>query len=307
MAIDRTMREQATGWAVRTGDPEFTDWDGFTAWLEADADHAQAYDQVIIALDDAAAVVADDRAAPVPANDDLPKYRPLRRAWLGGAVAAGMALVAVVGVMRSGSPSSAYVTAPGETRTVAVGDGNTVTLAGGTRLVFDGKRTATLERGQALFEIRHDPARPFEVRAGDDRLVDIGTVFDVRRDGIGTVLSVAEGEVVFNPERQNVHVGPGQQAVRRNDSGMIERSAIAAEAVGEWRQGRITFRGASLSEVAAELTRASGLTFTAATDRRGSPVSGSVLIAPVRADPAALGPLLGVTVVQNGDSWIIEP
>ena len=37
------LREAALDWLVRTNDPEFDGWDEFTAWLEADPAHADAY------------------------------------------------------------------------------------------------------------------------------------------------------------------------------------------------------------------------------------------------------------------------
>ena len=40
MPHDDQIREQALAWAVRTGDPEFADWEGFTCWLEENPAHA---------------------------------------------------------------------------------------------------------------------------------------------------------------------------------------------------------------------------------------------------------------------------
>ena len=39
MAHDARIEEQAAAWAVRTGDPAFEDWEGFTLWLERDPAH----------------------------------------------------------------------------------------------------------------------------------------------------------------------------------------------------------------------------------------------------------------------------
>lgn len=308
MTTKHTMLDEAAGWAARTGDPHFADWDGFTAWLEADPDHAQAYDRVMAAVADAADLVArhPEAHAPLPANDAAPVRGPTRRGWLGGAVAASLAVIALVSVLRS-DQGTEYVTAPGETRSFALSDGSRITLAGGTSLTVKDERLAVLGRGQALFEIRHDPARRFEVRAGDDRLVDLGTVFDVKRQGGTTVLGVAEGAVVFNPDRQKIEVRPGQQAIRRDGSDRIARSGVPAADIGEWRAGRITFRGATLAEIAADLSRSTGLAFAAGGGTADRQVSGSVLLAPLRSDPASLGPLLGVTVKAQGNGWIIEP
>ncbi|MFM5885586.1 MAG: FecR family protein [Novosphingobium sp.] len=307
MAIDPRKLDEAASWAVRTGDPAFADWDGFTAWLERDPNHAEAYDRVMGAVEGVVEAVRTNPEA-IPAADSVAASHTGRgpfRAWIGGAMAAALVLAAVLGLqLRSGGTE--YVTVPGETRSVALGDGSRITLAGGTRLTLTSDRAVRLDQGQALFEVRHDAARPFVVAAGEATLVDVGTVFDVRREADATIVGVSEGAVVFNPKRQNLRIDPGQQAQLRRGSDRIVRSLVPIAAIGEWREGRLTFRDASLADVAAELTRSTGVAFEA---RPGGSrrVSGSIVVAPLRSDPVALGPLLGVTMTRSGDRWTIEP
>lgn len=316
MTIDPTLREQAVHWAVLTGDPQFTDWDGFTAWLEADPAHARAYDEVAAAVAEAAEAAAAGPAAPIaeplPANDN-PAVQPgrhglPRRAWLGGAIAASLAVLATIGVLRTGS-SGVYTTAPGETEVIALGNGSTVTLAGDTRLVLrgDDRREARLERGQALFDLHFTDGRPFEVIAGEDTMRDIGTVFEVRRLNRSTAVTVAEGAVLFDPKGRKITVNPGEGLTRRDGSDRIERVTLPGAAVGEWRQGRQSFRDATLGDVAAMLSAATGRQFAVAPGAAQQRVSGSVMLDPIRRDPASLGPLLGVTARAEGDAWVLEP
>ncbi len=311
MTIDPTLREQAVHWAVLTGDPEFDDWDGFTAWLEADPDHARAYDEVAAAVADAAeALPANHVVDPAPANDNPapPPHRLPRRAWLGGAIAASLAIIATIGVLRSGS-GSVYTTAPGQVEVIALGDGSTVTLAGDSRLVLrgDDRREARLERGQALFDLRFKGGRPFEVAAGDDTMRDIGTVFEVRRLNKATAVAVAEGAVLFDPAGRRIRINPGEGLTRRDGSDRIERARLPGATVGEWREGRQSFRDATLGDVAAMLSAATGQSFTVAPGAADKRVSGSVMLDPIRRDPASLGPLLGVTARADGETWVLEP
>lgn len=296
------LRDEALQWAMATREPDFADWDGFTAWLEADAAHSAAYDAVQFALDDAdTALLQLPEPEPLAANDNPPGWFTGRRAWLGGAVAAALVL-ALTSVLWLGPQSGAlYITAPGETRVIALGGGSTVELAGGTRLAVLDDRAARLEAGQALFTIRHDAADPFVLTAGADRLVDAGTVFDVRLAGDVVDLAVAEGAVIVNPEAQALKVDAGERAVRRD--GRYRVTAVDDAAVGEWSRGRITFENASLAEIAAELTRATGQNFTSADT--ATRLSGSIALNEVRADPRALGSLLGVRVSPAGDGWVI--
>jgi len=44
------------------------------------------------------------------------------------------------------------------------------------------RRSVILGRGEALFEVAHDSARPFVVIAGNGSITAVGTTFDVRKD-----------------------------------------------------------------------------------------------------------------------------
>lgn len=304
MARDDAIREQAIGWAVRAGDPGFDDWENFTAWLESDPAHAAAYDRVSALLADAAEQMPPAQEA---VNDDEPAVGHTRRRWLGGMVAAAVALVAGVGIWQMRGDSYAIETAPGEHRMIALGSDGKIELAGGTRIVLDrdDPHLASLERGQALFTIRHDPARPFRVNVGEDELVDIGTIFDVKHTAGQITLAVAEGAVAFNPKQQNVQVNPGQMLTSAKGSDAYILADVATAQVGEWRDGRLTFQNQPLSEIASDLTNATGLRFEVAPGAGTRRVSGSLLVDPVRADPRSAGALLGTNVSPADDGWII--
>lgn len=302
MNFGRPVRDAALVWAMATREPDFADWEGFTLWLEADPLHAAAYDAVQFALGEADAALA---ALPAPtsaaANDNPPGWLAARRGWLGGAIAAALVLALTSVLWLGPGGERLYRTAPGETRLIALDDGSTVELAGGSTLALEGPRAARLETGQALFTIRHDAANPFILAAGGERLVDAGTVFDVRLAGETLDVAVAEGAVIVDPEGVGLRLDPGERAVRRG--GRLREMAVDPVAVGEWRRGRISFEAASLAEIAAELTRATGTRF--ASEDRATRLSGSIALDEVRGDPRKLEPLLGVRVVREGDGWNI--
>ena len=300
---NETVREQAIAWAVRTGDPAFGDWEAFTLWLEQDPAHALAYDEAVSAVADAADAL---QSVPQAQNDDEQSAAAVtRRRWLSGAIAAGLALAAGLGAWQLQGGTYSVETAPGETRMIALAGGGEIALAGDSRIVLDRNdpRMASLARGQALFTIRHDEEAPFRLTVGEDTLVDVGTIFDVKRVRDGMRVAVAEGAVVFNPGRENVHLAPGQVLTRSAEDYRVE--AISVGQIGEWREGRITFQDATLAEVATDLTSATGVAFSAAPAPSQRRVSGSLLVAPVKDDPRSVGPLLGVTVRYTGEAWEI--
>jgi len=304
MNPDQPIRDVAVHWAMLTREPDFEDWESFTDWLEANPAHAQAYDEVQYALGETDATM---ELLPAPeyapaANDNPPRWLASRRGWLGGAIAAALVL-AITTVLGLSPNGTVYRTAPGETRLIALGDGSTVELAGGSRLAVEGERMARLEAGQALFTIRHDAADPFVLVAAGDRLVDAGTVFDVRLAGETLDLAVSEGAVIVDPSGRNLKVTAGRRAVR-GAGGSYRLGTIDAAAVGEWSRGRISFESASLAEVAAELARATGRRFTSSDT--ATRLSGSIALNQVRDDPRALEGLLGVRVRSEGEGWVLE-
>lgn len=298
--------EAAADWAVRVGDPAFADWEAFTLWLEADPSHARAYDRVTTAVADATVLVD----ASGPANDDhgMTETAPARRRrpWLATSIAAGIAVVGAIWAFQAERRDLYTVqTAPGETTHVMLDAGTQIDLAGGTAVEFDrkNKRYARIAHGQALFTVRHDASHPFEVTVGDARLLDIGTVFDVRSDAQGLSVAVSEGAVQFDPDGADARISPGEVLRRPAGASTYTLTRMPAEQVGEWKEGRLTFDGTSLAEVAVQLKRASGIDYVAA--EGGAAVSGSILIAPLRKDPTAIGPLLGLSVRSEKGRWVI--
>src|SRR6185437_7639755 len=77
-----------------------------------------------------------------------------------------------------------YSTPVGGHLTLALSDGSKIELNTDTVLslsVLSKRRFATLSRGEAVFEIKHDAVHPFVVSVANHRIIDIGTKFVVRR------------------------------------------------------------------------------------------------------------------------------
>ena len=132
-------------------------------------------------------------------------------------------------------------------------------------------------------------------------MVDAGTIFDVRMVGASLDVAVAEGAVIIDPETQGVRVDAGERAV--GTGGVFQVDRFDAASVGEWSRGRISFQNATLADIAADLTRATGTRFASADT--ATRLSGSIALDAVRADPRALEGLLGVRVSAQGEGWVI--
>ena len=309
--LNTERQEQAIAWVIRLRHASEQDWEAFTAWLESDPANVVAYEEAALADLDAQTLLPNEPVAPAVAPAAEPVFpaerRHSRRSILGWSIAASLLAVTTYGfVSRSGTQT--IETAPGELRQVALGDGSRVELNGGSRLILDPDRPrfAQLERGEALFRIIHDPARPFEVEAGDALLRDMGTVFNVVRDEETLEVAVAEGAVLYNPGREARSLKPGM-ALRKGSATGLSIGRVDLQAVGSWNEGRLVYSAAPVARVAADLSRNLGMRIAASGELKDRPFSGIIILDGERRQTLnRAASLVGAKLSKDGDGWILE-
>ncbi len=234
----------------------------FREWRR-DATNAAAYAQVQetwekvgqLADDpDIQAAIAEALDAPTPKREPLP---PARVIWTGLGALLLVVLLSSSWLWWQQRPT--WETVVGEQRRVVLADGSRVQLNtdSAVRVRYSGaERGVTLVRGEALFEVAHDAARPFIVSAGDARIEALGTRFDVRRDAGGVRVSLLEGRVQVGTAAQSqAAILRPDQAVTVQGGRVSAPSTTTAEAAAGWTSGRITLRGVSLQQAVAEMNR----------------------------------------------------
>ncbi|KQO24160.1 hypothetical protein ASF11_21470 [Acidovorax sp. Leaf76] len=281
-------RQEVAGWFLRrdAGDGAWSAADeaAFTQWLGRDAGNRQAYarwatDWALIDTmprDTAArlrALVAAERA---PAAVPVPR----RRAMAGWALA-GVAAVAVTGgwfgwqhLEARPVYEQAFGTRRGQQSHVTLPDGSELRLDTSTTLkvtFFRGRREVQLVQGQALFTVRADPGRPFQVTAQDVRVTVVGTRFTVRstpgipsREGVEVAVEhgrvrVANGLVAgggADAAAHQVELTAGQHLVLQGHGAQPVVKALPRDGAAPWHQGaQISFSNAPLKTVMAEMGR----------------------------------------------------
>lgn len=216
-------------------------------------------------------------------------------------------------VVRGGEPQlQAYATGVGERDTVRLPDGSTVLLGPGSRLTHARgynrrERTVTLA-GEALFQVRHDDARPFTVQAGMAQVRDIGTAFSVQSGPGGVRVVVTEGAVALAAAS-----APGREVVlRRGERGMVAAGgaaperAIAREEDLAWTRGELVFRDASLADVGAELRRWYGVQLRAEGEVAGRRLTASFQGEPREQVLRVIALALGAELALRGDTAVLS-
>ncbi|MFT4251219.1 MAG: FecR domain-containing protein [Caulobacter sp.] len=249
-----------------------------SAWLASDRRREGAYLRMTAVLFSAEGARAE--ASETPARRG---FRASRRLWLGAGIAA--AVVGVVSLALLERPEQ-LDTRRGEKRVVALDDGSVITLNTATRLRVHytaGRRSITLERGEALFDVAKDPDRPFVVRAGSTEVRAVGTSFTVGQLADQPVqILVREGVVEVSERRSDrrrpMRIAANTRAVVAHDAVPMVIAKVEPAEVGRvlaWRQGRLVFAGESLSSAVAQFARYSDVRIVVADpDLAGRGVAG---------------------------------
>lgn len=261
----------------------------FESWCAVHPDHLPAYERVEAARRRIEAV-ADMPELLALRNETLSRVVAPRARWpryvvaLAASLVAGIAAVmALTGETLGELPGSiyegaravvrgeaVYETAIGERLVATLEDGSVITLNTDSRALVSYKgdiRGIRLEKGQALFEVAKDAARPFIVSAGDRQVTALGTAFDVRLTNEMFEVTLIEGRVSVEPQAvakqgqgtrvepvRRTELVPGQQLIAAAEKAPIVRAADIKRAVS-WRNGQVIFENDALGQVIGEMNR----------------------------------------------------
>lgn len=308
MNVHDEIDEAARLWTIRIQNPGFEDWNGFTEWLERDPAHLPAYEKALAE----SAWAADLFSLPAPPAAASIPPPPRRGGWLAASGAIAAAIVMTVGWVAQDwdSPALNIVTAPGEHRTIDLADGSRMTLNGGTHVTIDPDtpRRVVLAQGEALFDVKHDDRKPFLVLAGETRLLDAGTVFNVIQDGPATDVAVAEGAVIYEPGPQQVRLNPGDGLSRSRPGARPVLRKASPQAIGGWQSGQLLYDNMTLDQVARDLSRNIGRPVRVEGGAEHMRFSGTLMLdGPPEQVLARAGPLLGVSFEATGGEWTMTP
>ncbi len=266
------IAEEAARWFARLrhekADPQLRA--AFRQWRSENLAHRRAYaelEEIWRQLDGLMPVETGERLAAPPATS-VRKVPWRRRMGRVAAVAAAL-VIGIAGYLQMTGEApwlwEEVTTARGEQRTLMLEDGSTVYLNTATRLAVrmtKARRIVRLRKGEALFEVTHDPARPFLVEGSLGTVRVIGTRFDVALNPKRRAMRVlvVEGEVAVTPARADGHprqplaLAPGELA-EITDGHVAERRVADVRSLVSWREGYLIFDGSSLREVVDSVNR----------------------------------------------------
>jgi transmembrane sensor len=292
--IAEAISRRAAEWfaAQHGGSPGKDRREAFFEWLRASPVHVEEY-LAIAATDrslekglrehpvELAALIElarQDRGAEVRTLSVRPSLRrvPLRAvtAIAATALVCLAVLVPAARWWRDGSvpPDQVYRTAHGSRARWQLADGSVLHLDSDSVVAVrfaSRERLLTLERGQALFEVVHEP-RPFRVRVGGVVATAVGTRFDIDRRPEVTRVTVLDGRIVVADQRagsagqgragpdeaaRSLTVGPGEQVQFPAAGAPIGPVSVDPRQAIAWLERRVIVEQRPLSEIIAEFNR----------------------------------------------------
>jgi transmembrane sensor len=239
------------------------------AWIAADPEHERAYDTIRRTMLDVALLEA---AADLPPKDArIKRLHPgewLARAFASkaswGVLVGAAAVVGAVIVMLPKAPSPVIAspqilaTKTGERSTVALADKSVVYLNADTRITVsysDHARLLNLSRGEAIFQVTKDKARPFRVVTDSATVTAVGTRFGVDRIGDAVEVRVYEGTVKVDGNGSNNRSFTCGHWLLLDPQRGVSSGNFSPEAYPNWRTGWLEADSMPLAYVIARLNR----------------------------------------------------
>ena len=303
--VARAIAAQARVWLITNRERELSDEQRgeFLAWLRASPMHVREY--LVIAelaaefrsvastldtdTEDLIAMAHEDQddnvtfmTASPPSPDEWPEEKPqqpeVRKAVRFTAIAASMAALAIAvlswWILAQRPVHKEYRTVHGEQRVVQLEDGSMLHINSDSVVSVDysqAERSVSMARGQVLFKVAKDEARPFRVRAGATDVVAVGTEFDVRRMSEDVLVTVVEGSVKVTrlteldrianmapPAPLRLDAGQQARVVRGllpNAQTAVDVRMLDVRPAIAWIQQKIVFESQTLQSVASEFNR----------------------------------------------------
>jgi transmembrane sensor len=289
-----SIEHQAREWLIRMDGDEplsVSDREALREWMSRGAAHREELIR-ISKFWNSANVLAEL----VVFQESATQKRTSRRLrWVATAAVAASAVFASVILVRwnlqrlDQEVNGIYGTVIGEQKSISLSDGSSVQLNTDSEIQINysgNSRKIRLLRGEALFSVRPDPNRAFEVYAADSVVRAVGTAFAVHLEGSKVDVTVTKGVVAVADagsvqaplSRKIVGAAPVQATPSPRSLGRVKAGEMASFGSGvdhidvhrlaepelqrrmAWHEGYLAFSGEPLSEVIEQVNRYSPVT-----------------------------------------------
>jgi transmembrane sensor len=247
-------------------------------------------------------------------DDEVRAIRAARRRHIAAGATCVLALAVCAGAWqaRMFAPppviTAHYQTRPGQQLDLALADGSKLELDGATSIdvaIGGNRRQIDLQRGEAFFDIAHDPARPFVITAAGSRTRVLGTAFDIDVARHGVKLQVYRGLVRFGGMRGSVDVAAGWRSTFTGNAALSPTRFDPAQQ--DWRHNWLDTDGIRLEDLVDALNRSGGPTISSPpTNLAGLMLAGRFKLDDGPRLLSVIGPAYGFVAVRQGGQIVLK-
>jgi len=138
-----------------------------------------------------------------------------------------------------------FATSVGETKMINLPDGTVVSLNEKSSLAFTNGAKARLVslKGEAFFEVAHEPTRPFSVDNKGTKTTVLGTKFNIDGSQEGeTVVSLLEGQIAFDAKGLEQQIlAPGEIINYKHQTKEVQKTVSKTKNAIAWKTKRLAF------------------------------------------------------------------
>lgn len=201
-----------------------------------------------------------------------------RRQWMNWVAAASVLLFAGLFFQQKKNTAASSETvwqyvrndSNGISKKILLSDSTVVILNSHSSIAFtnhfnDNERQVTL-MGEAYFDVSHNPAKPFVVKAGSITTKVYGTAFNIEAYPTGSQLRVAlkRGKIGVRSDAdtavENI-LKPGELLLFKKEQVVPNLEAVKIEDIGSWTEGHVYFFKTPLADVLKRLENLYGVKF----------------------------------------------
>lgn len=298
---DSMVRAEACAWIAQLdkGNPTHADLEALREWMQRSPQHSFELHQLarlsgdLNVLTNLAGSLHEAAHTYYRRNVAESLVAKISMTWVVTASCLALLVVGLVLLQGDSEPPAArwpqmITTAVGEQREVQLPDDSMIALNTDSQLEVtygENYRDVRLLKGEALFDVTRDPARPFIVDAGIRRVEAVGTAFVVHLERDSLVVAVTEGRVrvvdtgkplqvpettmpAQQPLPAPILLETGQRIVIEAGTTLLDNPVVqGAETISmqelqrklAWRDGLLDFSDTPLVEVIREVSRHTNL------------------------------------------------
>lgn len=251
----RHLENQAIEWLVKLNNPQLTkeDEQAFLQWLNQSPEHQSAY------------IKAEDLWS-ISSKAISLDVKPAQFTWH-YALASVLLLICCsyfyLGFTKT--ESQEFYTGIGEQKEIQLADGSSVKLNNQTHIQFvmdRHGRKINLLKGEALFRVQPDKAKPFDIETDDGVVRVVGTYFSVNRYEASTTVTVIEGRVALGKKVDSIEkfiaaqvLSASQQQTMADAFAGKQPQTVNPQTELSWKENRLIYKSAMLTEVIRDLER----------------------------------------------------